>query len=100
MACVGTAVGPFQPVSAIVSVARPGGMADYCGKSGRTGETAMKLGLLADIHERNGHLRAALCRFRLEQVDQVVVLGDVAATGSHLAETCRLLREARAVGVW
>jgi len=60
----------------------------------------MKLGLLPDIHERNNDLRIALGVFRQEHVDQVVVLGDVFEMGDHIEESCRLLREARAIGVW
>jgi hypothetical protein len=60
----------------------------------------MKLGLLADIHESNENLRAALDRFRAEGVDQVVVLGDLFEMGERIEETCRLLREAGAMGVW
>lgn len=60
----------------------------------------MKLGLLADIHEAVEPLRRALAEFRREGVDQVVVLGDVCETGKRMEETCALLREAKAVGVW
>jgi hypothetical protein len=60
----------------------------------------MKLGLLADIHEHNDDLRAALEAFRRERVEQVVVLGDVVELCERIGETCRLLSEAGAVGVW
>ena len=60
----------------------------------------MRLGILADIHEQIEFLRLALERFRRESVDRVVVLGDVAETGDSLEETCSLLAEADAVGVW
>ncbi len=60
----------------------------------------MKLGLLADIHEHNDHLRAALDCFREQHVDQVVVLGDVFEMGKYLEDSCRLLLDAGAVGVW
>jgi len=60
----------------------------------------MRLGLIADIHEQVEFLRAALNRFRQEQVDRVVVLGDVFETGERIEETCHLLAEANAVGVW
>jgi hypothetical protein len=60
----------------------------------------MRLGLIADIHEHVEFLRAALDRFRQEHVDRVVVLGDVFETGERIEETCRLLAEAQAVGVW
>lgn len=60
----------------------------------------VRLGLLSDIHEHVPQLRAALARFRREEVDQVVVIGDVFEMGTHLAETVALLVEAGAVGVW
>ena len=60
----------------------------------------MKLGLVTDIHEQVEFLRIALDRFRQEQVDQVVVLGDVLETGERIEETCRLLVEAKAIGIW
>lgn len=60
----------------------------------------MKLGLVSDIHESTDLLRIALDRFRAAGVDQVVVLGDVVENGRQLDETCRLLAEAHAVGVW
>jgi len=60
----------------------------------------MKLGLLADIHESNEHLHVALDQFRAEGVDQVVVLGDLFEMGERIEETCRLLDEVGAVGVW
>jgi hypothetical protein len=60
----------------------------------------MKLGLLTDIHEHVESLRTALVRFRSEKVDQVVVIGDVFEMGQHIEETCRLLSESNAIGVW
>ena len=60
----------------------------------------MKLGLLTDIHEHLGHLRSALRNLQREQVDQVVIIGDVFEMGRHLNETCRLLADANAIGVW
>lgn len=60
----------------------------------------MILGLLADIHEAVDLLRVALARFRAEGVEQVVVLGDVLENGRRIEETCRLLWDANAVGVW
>ena len=60
----------------------------------------MKIGLLTDIHERVDALQIALQRFRQQQVDQVVVLGDLVATMDSIPETCRLLDEAGAIGVW
>jgi Calcineurin-like phosphoesterase superfamily domain len=61
---------------------------------------SMKLGLLTDIHEHVEYLRSALDRFAGERVDQVVVIGDVCGMGERIEETCRLLIEARAIGVW
>jgi hypothetical protein len=63
----------------------------------------MKLGLLTDIHTHVDHLLAALDRFRAEQVDQVVVMGDTIdlfARFGGASETWRLLSDANAVGVW
>jgi predicted phosphodiesterase len=60
----------------------------------------MKLGLLADIHENNDHLRVALAYFRQHAVDQVVLLGDICETGDDLAETVDLLVDAGGVGIW
>ena len=60
----------------------------------------MKLGLITDIHEHVEPLRVALGRFRSERVDQIVVIGDVFEMGEHIEETCRLLSEANAIGVW
>jgi predicted phosphodiesterase len=60
----------------------------------------MKLGLVTDIHEHVEHLRTALDRFQTEGVDQVVVIGDVFAMGERIEETCRLLAESDAIGVW
>lgn len=60
----------------------------------------MKLGLVTDIHEQVELLRGALDRFKTEQVDQVVVIGDLLKMGQRIEETCRLLAEADAIGVW
>ncbi len=60
----------------------------------------MKLGLITDIHEQVEFLQIALDCFQQQQVDQVVVIGDVFATGERIAETCHLLAAASAVGVW
>ena len=60
----------------------------------------MKLGLITDIHEQVELLRSALDRFDKERVDQVVVIGDVFEMGERIKETCRLLADADAVGVW
>ena len=58
------------------------------------------MGLLSDIHEDVSSLRWALDTLRRERVDQFVCLGDVSEDGSAIAETCALLAEVRAVGVW
>jgi predicted phosphodiesterase len=60
----------------------------------------MKLGLLTDIHEHVEHLRSALDLFRDERVDQIIVIGDVYEMGQRLKETCRLLADAKVIGVW
>ena len=60
----------------------------------------MKLGLITDIHEHVEFLRLALDRFANIQVDQVVVIGDVCEMGKRLEETCRLLSDVKAIGVW
>ena len=60
----------------------------------------MKLGLITDIHEQVELLRLALDRFDHERVDQVVVIGDVFEMGQRIEETCRLLSQLNAIGVW
>ncbi|MGH7201612.1 MAG: metallophosphoesterase family protein [Planctomycetaceae bacterium] len=60
----------------------------------------MKFGLLSDIHEETELLRAALDRMERQRVDRVIVLGDVFCTGERIDETCRLLAETGAIGVW
>lgn len=60
----------------------------------------MKLGLITDIHEHIEHLRTALNRFEAENVDQIVMIGDVFERGDRIEETCRLLAASNAIGVW
>ena len=60
----------------------------------------MKLGLITDIHEHVDYLRAALDQLRSEGVDQIVMIGDVFEMSERIEETCRLLADARAIGVW
>ncbi|MDB4638059.1 metallophosphoesterase family protein [bacterium] len=60
----------------------------------------MKLGLLTDIHESIHNLRIALEKFESERVDQIIVLGDIFEMGESIEETCRLLQQADAIGVW
>ena len=49
----------------------------------------MKLGLITDIHEHAANLRAALERLKQENVDEVILLGDIAEAGLALDETGR-----------
>ena len=60
----------------------------------------MKLGLITDVHEDVSHLRSALTTFQRERVEQVVMIGDVFHGGDHFEETCELLAESNAIGVW
>ena len=60
----------------------------------------MKLGILADIHEDLGHLRAALNVLRESGADRYIILGDVFEMGHRLDATVALLDGAAAVGVW
>lgn len=60
----------------------------------------MKLGLITDIHEHVEFLRIALDRFAQENVDQIVMIGDVFEMGERIEETCRLLADVNAIGVW
>ena len=60
----------------------------------------MKLGLITDIHEHVEHLRTALSLFRRKGVEQIVVIGDVFEMGHRIEETCQLLADAKAIGVW
>jgi hypothetical protein len=60
----------------------------------------MRLGILADIHEEAGRLRAAIDLLRRHGADRFVTLGDLFETGRGIGETVRLLRDVGAVGVW
>jgi predicted phosphodiesterase len=60
----------------------------------------MKLGLITDIHERVELLQLAIQYFRQQEVDQIVVIGDVFEMGERIAETCQLLADAKVIGVW
>lgn len=60
----------------------------------------MKLGLITDIHEHVDLLRIALARLAKERVDKIVFIGDIVELGERLEETCRLLAEAKVIGVW
>ncbi len=55
----------------------------------------MKLGLITDIHEHVELLRSALDQLRREQVDKIVMLGDVFEMGERMQETCELLADAQ-----
>jgi hypothetical protein len=60
----------------------------------------MRLGLIADIHEAEPELEAALAILNECAVDRVVVLGDIVETGCRLAAVTKLLAEHDAIGVW
>lgn len=60
----------------------------------------MRLGLIADVHEAVEPLREALAWFAVENVDEILVLGDICRMHRHLEETVAILREAGVVGVW
>ncbi len=60
----------------------------------------MKLGLITDIHEHIEFLRIALDRLAKENVDQIVMIGDVFEMGERIEETCQLLAKAKTIGVW
>jgi hypothetical protein len=63
----------------------------------------MRIGILADIHDAVGPLRAALAALRQARIEQVVTLGDAFDSfrpGEPGAEVARLLQESGAIGVW
>lgn len=60
----------------------------------------MKLGLLTDIHGDIVNLRSALDILQAADVEQIVLIGDTFQHGYQVEETCRLLRNAGAAGVW
>ncbi|HYT89142.1 MAG TPA: metallophosphoesterase family protein [Gemmataceae bacterium] len=60
----------------------------------------MRIGILADVHEHIPRLQAALERCQRENVDRLVLLGDVFDVGRRLTETVALLAQAGVVGVW
>ena len=59
----------------------------------------MKLALLADIDENVRSSTLALAQPQREQLDQIVVRGDVFVTGTLLGNKVALLAEADAIGV-
>ncbi|MFO0950632.1 MAG: metallophosphoesterase family protein [Isosphaeraceae bacterium] len=60
----------------------------------------MRLGILADVHEHLGHLRAALDAFRAEGVDRVVLVGDLFELGRRLDAAVALFDGFQVEGVW
>src|SRR5439155_1544823 len=56
-------------------------------------DSAMKLGLLADIHEEVERLRQAVVTLRAAGAERLIVLGDVFENGRRIEETVALLRE-------
>jgi predicted phosphodiesterase len=50
------------------------------------------VGLISDIHANALALEAALTRLRRENVDEIVVMGDLFTYGCHVRETTELLR--------
>lgn len=52
----------------------------------------MRLGLIADIHANLIALEALLSDLERTEVDQIICLGDVAASGPHPRETVARLR--------
>jgi hypothetical protein len=59
----------------------------------------VKLALLADIDENVRSFTLALAQPQREQLDQIVVRGDVFVTGTLLGNKVALLAEADAIGV-
>ena len=66
----------------------------------RCGETDLKIGILADIHEAHQQLRRAIDCLRSEKVQEFVVLGDIFETGRGLENTVELLAQIGVVGVF
>lgn len=60
----------------------------------------MRIGLLADIHEDIAMLRVVLERLSPLNVDQLLLLGDIAFDGTRVLETVEMLRPWSPVGVW
>ena len=52
------------------------------------------------IHEHVDSLQWALDLFCTKGVEQVVVIGDVFEMGERIEQTCDMLSQAKAVGVW
>ncbi len=53
-----------------------------------------------DIHEQVEYLRGVLDRFSTEDVDPIIVIGDLFEMGKRIEATCRVLTGANAIGVW
>lgn len=60
----------------------------------------MRIGILADIHGNVDNLEVALSRLREENVDKVILLGDIVESPRNAAKTVSLLNAHHAVGVW
>ena len=60
----------------------------------------MKIGILADIHGNVENLEVALARLLEENVDKVILLGDIVESPRNAAKTVSLLNAHHAVGVW
>ncbi len=58
-----------------------------------------RLALIADLHANALALKAVLAELEGEPVDQIVCLGDLAATGPRPQETIELVRQARCLTV-
>jgi hypothetical protein len=66
-----------------------------------SGEVArMKLGILADIHERSDLLGTAIGLLQDLDCERLIVLGDIFEMGANVAETVRILVAAGATGVY
>lgn len=64
------------------------------------GESAVRIGILADIHEDTVRLQQAIALLQRNAVDQIVVLGDIFQSGERIDETVSILNDANFVGVW
>ena len=68
----------------------------------RPGKTicAMRIGMLADVHEDVSRLRWAIDVLSEQRFDCLLFLGDLFELGHRFRETVDLLAEAGAIGVW
>ena len=60
----------------------------------------MRLGILADIHEHLELMRDAIRVLEDQDVDRIILLGDIAYDGQHVAETVQPLLPLQPLGVW